>query len=87
MTVVEKELLEVTQMLENRYLEYQKRGTLLDAETLEYITPYKGRLFLKGNLDRVVEKSKINLTKRRRRKMVIVGISITTLFLVISLTC
>ena len=46
MSEVEKDRLEAMHILENRYREYERRGALLDSDTLEYIQPFEKKLYL-----------------------------------------
>jgi TPR repeat protein/WD40 repeat protein len=76
MTGLEQELMEVRQTLENRYKEYQVRGTLLDASILEDIAPYESRLTLKAELRELIQQSKKVSALRRRRRLTIAGCTI-----------
>ena len=70
-TLVEKELLEIRQLIENAFHDYQKRGVLLSEEDLKYIAPYESRLYLPESHKKLIEKSKSELlkTKHRRRNV------------------
>jgi WD40 repeat protein len=67
-TVMEKELIEVRHMLLNRFHEFEKREVLLNSDDLLYIAPYEDKLFLNENLKRFISKSKLALTKKRKRQ-------------------
>jgi len=85
MTGIEQELMEVRQTLENRFREYQVRGTLLDAPTLKYVAPYKSRLLLKPEVAELVEASEKEAERKRRWLMAIVGSAVGLFVLVVSL--
>ncbi len=86
MTGMEKELLDVQQLLESRYQEYIKfRKKLLDSETLKDIAPYEHRLFLDKNISKFVEKSKKEAAKKRKRKFIIASSLIGAFILIVSL--
>jgi WD40 repeat protein len=68
LTTGEKDVLQIKQLLENRYLEYEKRKVLLDKETIEYIEPYKKRLHLASDLNVFIDKSIDALEKEKRKK-------------------
>jgi WD40 repeat protein len=67
-TMVEKELLEIRQLIENAYHSWQKRGVLLSEEDLQYIAPYEPKLFLPDEFEKLIEKSKYELVKVRHRR-------------------
>jgi WD40 repeat protein len=67
-TMIEKELLEIRQLIENAYHSWEKRGILLSAEDLQYIGPYETRLYLPDNYSRLVESSKRELVKAQHRR-------------------
>ncbi len=68
MTALEKDLLEAMQMVENRYKEYQTRGTFLDHAALEYVAPYESRLKFKPYIAEFLSASRREFTKARRKK-------------------
>lgn len=84
MSAIEKDLFEVSQMLENRYIEYNKRGILLDAESLKFIAPYEDRLRLKKKLTLFIDQSKRAIAKKRRFKMFLTVIVAALIFLIVS---
>ncbi|MBN1108943.1 MAG: hypothetical protein JXA55_09235, partial [Bacteroidales bacterium] len=83
-TLVEKELLEIRQLIENSYHGWQKRGVLLSAEDLKYMAPYESRLFLPEDHKRFIEKSKSELTRARRRRRNIVSAASLLLIIILS---
>ncbi|MBU0765460.1 MAG: hypothetical protein KJ607_11560, partial [Bacteroidetes bacterium] len=70
-TLVEKELMEVRQLIENAHDNYTKRNILLSANDLQYIAPYEDKLILNQILDKFLEKSKNEIlrVKKRRRNI------------------
>jgi WD40 repeat protein/type II secretory pathway component PulM len=72
-TLVEKELLEIRQLLDNAYNNYEKRSVLLNAEDINYIAPYEDKLFLSEKLQRFLNQSKREIirTKKRRQNILI----------------
>ncbi|OFY64673.1 MAG: hypothetical protein A2V64_02765 [Bacteroidetes bacterium RBG_13_43_22] len=83
-TMVEKELLEIRQLIENAYHSWQKRGVLLSAEDLQYIAPYEARLFLPDEYGKLIEKSKYELVKVRRRRRNILSAAAVALIIILS---
>jgi hypothetical protein len=76
-TLVEKELLEIRQLIENAYNNWQKRGVLIGAEDLQYIAPYESRLYLHADYLTLLDKSKKALVRtRQRRRNVLSGAAI-----------
>src|SRR6056297_1790021 len=67
-TLVEKELLEVKEFLNNALHNFQKRGRLLSVEDLKYIAPYEEKMFLSAGMAKLVESSKREVTRRKRRQ-------------------
>ena len=65
MTGFEKDLLEISQLLENRFAEYEKRGNLLDSQTLAMIAPYERKLKNKPKLTEFIETSRKSISKRK----------------------
>ena len=74
-TLVEKELIEIRQFIENAFEVWQKRGTFLNREDLEYIAPYEKKLFLEGRLKEFIERCKSNLEAKKRSFRRILAIS------------
>ena len=84
MTALEKDLLEVMQMLENRCSEYRKRGALLDGAALNYIAPYKNRLHFKPEFIGFIYHSRSELHRIRRRRRIVLSAALLAVFLVVS---
>jgi WD40 repeat protein/Flp pilus assembly protein TadD len=84
MTGLEQELMEVRQVLENRFKEYQQRSTLLDKDTLAYIAPYESKLRLKGEIATLVDKSKKEAVRKKRRVLAFGLATVTIILIVVS---
>ena len=84
MTALEKDLLEVMQLLENRCNEYHKRGTLLDAATLAYVAPYESRMRLNAAFADLILRSRSEVTRRRRRFMAAFVAAASAVFIIVS---
>jgi len=81
----EKELLEIRQFISNRFNDYRKRGSYLEASDLEYILPYRNRLSLDDEQKKFVDASfNISRRKKRRTQNIIIGSAIS-LFSVLSI--
>jgi hypothetical protein len=74
-TIVEKEMMEIYQFLENALTLYQKRKVLLSSNDLNYISPYEDRLFINKEIGNLVDISKreLNKVKRRIKRVAISG--------------
>jgi hypothetical protein len=73
-TLVEKELLEIYQFLDNAYATYKKRNVLLSANDLAYIAPYEDRLFTNKEIENLIDKSKTEFNKGKKRiKRIAIG--------------
>ena len=74
-TVVEKEMMEIYQFLENAYSAFEKRKLLLSSNDLRYIAPYEDRLFVNKETADLIEQSKkeLNKTKKRIKSVAISG--------------
>jgi WD40 repeat protein len=83
-TLVEKELLEIRQLIENAFHDWQKRGVLFSEEDLQYIAPYESRLFLPEDYKKLIEKSKSELVKARRRRRNIFSAAAVLLIIILS---
>ncbi len=83
-TLVEKELLEIRQLIENAYHNWQKREVLLSAEDLQYIAPYESRLFLAEDHRKLIERSKKELIKARQRRRNLITAATVTLIIILS---
>jgi WD40 repeat protein len=81
-TLVEKEVLEVRNFIENEYENYKKRNRLLDGKDLEYISRYEKNLYLKGDLNDFVKKSRDLQGARQRTFRIITSIA-AVVFLII----
>ncbi|MCP4041144.1 MAG: hypothetical protein GY731_04190 [Gammaproteobacteria bacterium] len=79
---LEQELMEVRQTLENRHKEYVQRKKLLEPDNLAYIAPYEERLHIKGEMAELVERSKREAVRKRRR-LLMVSATVVGLILVI----
>ena len=66
-TIVEKEMMEIYQFLENALNSYQKRKVLLSANDLKYLSPYEDRLFVNKETEELIEISRKELNKGKRR--------------------
>ena len=69
-TLAEKELMEVRQFVEQAYQLYEKKGIILSKDSLDYIAPYRQRMFLKQKIRDFVDASRhyyVRKAKRRRR--------------------
>ena len=84
MTALEKDLLDVIQTIENRYKEYQARGTLLDNVALDYVAPYQSRLSFKPQIAEFISTSRGEITKARRKKFTILFAALIAILLVVS---
>jgi WD40 repeat protein len=82
-TLVEKELLEIRQLIENDYNNWQKRGVLLSKDDLQYIAPYESRLYIPSEYVSLIDKSKKALVqaRQRRRNLITAGTIILILVL------
>jgi WD40 repeat protein len=83
-TMVEKELLEIRQLIENAWHSWQKRGVLLSEEDLQYIAPYESRLYLPDEYEKLIEKSKYELVKVRHRRRNIFSAAAVALIIILS---
>jgi len=74
-TLVEKEILEVRQLIENAYNSYLQRKILLSQEDLKFVAHYEDRLFLTKELHEFVSKSKADYLAKRKAFQRVIGIS------------
>ncbi len=81
-TLVEKELLEISHLIDNAWHNYEKRGLLISKEDLDYIAPYESRLHLPVKLRTLIDKSKRQLLKAKRRKVTIAFAAMLALLVV-----
>jgi WD40 repeat protein len=84
-TLVEKDVLEIRQFIDNAYNNWKKRDVLISARDLDYIAPYKTRLYLPAELDNLIERSKNELLRTRNRRRNLAVFSGITLILVLSI--
>jgi WD40 repeat protein len=86
-TLVEKEILEIRQFIENGWQNWQRRKVLLSSDDLGYIAPYETRLYLPKEHSDLVENSKKELTRaRRRRRNLISAIAFLLIFVLSGFT-
>lgn len=83
-TLVEKEILQVRQMIANRFSEFEMRGILLSDDDLRYIAPYENRLFLRGKLDEFYKNSKRIIETNRKLKKRVSAMSLLSLILLLA---
>lgn len=83
-TLVEKELMEIRQLIENAFNSWEKRGVLLSADDLQYIAPYESRLYLPDNYHKFIERSKKHLAKARQRKRNLITAAAAVLIIILS---
>ncbi len=67
-TALEKDIIEVRQFIENSWHNWQMRGVLLSVDDLNYIVPYESRLYLSKEQLWLIEKSKDELIRSKKRK-------------------
>ncbi|UCG26915.1 MAG: hypothetical protein JSV24_08010, partial [Bacteroidales bacterium] len=82
-TLVEKEIMEVRQLIENAYIYYQQRKILLSQEDLKYIETYEDRLFLTKELQAFVNASKADYIAKRKAFQRVIGISTVGFILIV----
>ena len=83
-TLTEKELLQVRQLVTNRHHEYQVRGLLLNQDDLNYIAIYEKQLFLDEELNAFLSKSRSILSANRRLKRRVSLVSLLSLMLLVA---
>jgi WD40 repeat protein len=83
-TLVEKEILEIRQFIENAWNSWQKRKVFLSKDDLDYIAPYESRLYLSKDHSGLIENSKKEIAKARRRKRNVLTAAALCLILVLS---
>jgi hypothetical protein len=66
-TLIEKELMEIYQFLENANAVYARRKVLLSSNDLTYIAPYEERLFVNKETEKLIDISKKELNKIKKR--------------------
>ena len=67
-TAIEKDIIEVRQFIENSWHNWQMRDVLLSVDDLNYIVPYESRLYLSKEQLWLIEKSKDELIRSKKRK-------------------
>ena len=83
-SLVEREILEIRQFIDNAYDSWKKRGVFLSSNDLDYIAPYRSRLFLSAELNELLLKSQNALVRMKRRKRNIAIASPVLLIIVLS---
>ena len=83
-TSVEKEQLEISQMLDTAWYNYTKRNRLLTAEDLSYIALYEDRMFFSEDHKTLINKSKNQLYKAKKQKQKITAAFLAVLLLVLT---
>lgn len=75
-TLAEKELIGIREMIASRCKEYETRGNLLTQEDLNYIAPYENKIFLRGEAETFYNKSKqvIRSTMRLKRRVAVMSL-------------
>lgn len=69
-SLFERDLVELKQLVASAYQAFQKRGTLITPDDLKLIAPYENRLFLSKAEHELVGRSKKDASKRLRRRLV-----------------
>ena len=77
-TLAEKELMEVRQFVEQAYQLYEKKGIILSKDSLDYIAPYRQRMFLKQKIRDFVDASRHYYVRKAKRHRRILTWSIST---------
>ena len=84
MTAREKELLEIRQTIDIRFRDYQRRGLLLDADTLNYLSAYEDGLLLPAEQAAFVKASREAAARKRRRWLIVAFSTLILVLLVVS---
>jgi WD40 repeat protein len=85
-TLIEKELLEVRQFVENACQTYRLRGIRLTAQDIEFVAPYRERLFLPEEQERFFEECRTELEAGQRLKRRVNIVSLIGLVALIAAT-
>ncbi len=86
-TLVEKEIIEIRQLVENALERWHKRKVLMPKEDLDYIAPYESRLYLPKDYESLIARSKRELLKsRRRRRNIVAATGLATLLVLLGFT-
>ena len=81
-TLAEKELMEVRQFVEQAYQLYEKKGIILSKDSLDYIAPYRQRMFLKQKIRDFVDASRHYYVRKAKRRRRILFSSITSIMII-----
>ena len=81
-TMAEKELMEVRQFVEQAYQLYEKKGIILSKDSLDYIAPYRQRMFLKQKIRDFVDASQHYYVRKAKRRRRILFSSITSIMII-----
>ena len=85
-TLEERELMEVKQLLNHGYQEFKKRGVLLSQADVIYVERYSDRLNLSWSLKNFLDKSSQNSRRQKQLRLLRLGaISIISILLMLSI--
>ena len=84
MTGIEKELVEIRQLIDSRFDEYQSRGSLLDASTLKELQVYEDRLVLSPEKKAFIDASWVETEHSRRSRMRLIIGAAASIIIVLS---
>lgn len=84
MTAREKELLDIRQTIDIRFHDYQRRGLLLDADTLSYLAAYEDGLFLPPAQAAFVKASQEAAARQRKMRLTLAFSTLILVLLVVS---
>jgi WD40 repeat protein len=84
MTGIEKELVEIRQLIDSRFDEYQSRGSLLDASTLKELQVYEDRLVLSPEKKAFIDASWVETELSRRSRMRLIIGAAASIIIVLS---
>jgi tetratricopeptide (TPR) repeat protein/energy-coupling factor transporter ATP-binding protein EcfA2 len=84
MTGLEKEMVEIRQDIDNRYQEYLKRHTLLDADFLRLVAPFAEHLHLDAEQKTFLQQSQQANTHKARRQLQGLIAGLCSLLIVVS---
>ncbi len=85
-TLAEKELMEVRQFVEQAYQLYEKKGIILSADSLNFVAPYRQKLFLKPKIRAFIDASQHYYERKakRRRRILTWSISAALVIAIVS---
>jgi WD40 repeat protein len=83
-TAIEKDIIEVSQFIDNAFSVYEKRGKFLTSDDLKYIAPYEDKLYLNKSSESFIHKSKNEIVKSRKRRRNIISVAALALIVVLS---